>query len=232
MNCTSLTSITIPSTVTRIDANAFYGCKNLTSITISDSANGIHAQAFDNTGYYNNTANWSDNVLYIGNHVIQAKTSISYDCTIKSGTRAIAEKAFYNCSKMKNIILPDSITYMGTDAFYGCSGLDNLYISDVAAWCNINFVNKFSNPSYYAQNLLLNGSIVKELVIPDTVTSIKEYAFIQSSGLTSVVVPDSVTSIGRGAFRGCNKLESISLPFVGASKKNNGQVHGCFWVYI
>lgn len=228
LNCTSLTSITIPSTVTRIDANAFYGCKNLTSITISDSANGIHAQAFDNTGYYNNTANWSDNVLYIGNHVIQAKTSISYDCTIKSGTRAIAKKAFYNCSKMKNIILPDSITYMGTDAFYGCSGLDNLYISDVAAWCNINFVNKFSNPSYYAQNLLLNGSIVKELVIPDTVTSIKEYAFIQSSGLTSVVVPDSVTSIGRGAFRGCNKLESISLPFVGASKKTTGKYTDVF----
>ena len=71
--CNSLTSITILDSVTFIGISAFASCSNLTSITIPDSVTSIGEKAFYNTAYYNNESNWIDGVLYIGNHLIEAK---------------------------------------------------------------------------------------------------------------------------------------------------------------
>ena len=100
--------------------------------------------------------------------------------------------------------------------FRSCSGLISVHISDLAAWCNISFKETFSdaesNPLSFAHHLYLNGEEVKDLVIPNSVTSIGNYAFYYCSGLTSVTIPNSVTSIGDYAFDSCSSLTSVTIP--------------------
>ena len=107
--------------------------------------------------------------------------------------------------------IPDSVTSIGNRAFYGCSGLTNVHIKDIGAWCKIAFNGSAANPFYYAHNLYLDGELVTDLMIPDSVTSVGSHAFYGCSGLTSVTIPDSVTSIEVAAFYGCTGLRSVTI---------------------
>ena len=123
----------------------------------------------------------------------------------------INDYAFRDCEYLTSIKIPDSMKSIGNGAFYDCSSLTGVYITDIAAWCNIEFEDDDANPLYYAKNLYLNKELVTELVIPDSVTSIKDYAFYNCSSLTSIEIPDSVTSIGGSVFSGCSSLTSIEI---------------------
>ncbi|MBQ8772460.1 MAG: leucine-rich repeat protein, partial [Clostridia bacterium] len=176
-NCSSLTSVTIGNSVTSIGSSAFNYCSSLTSITISDSVTSIGEDAFYNTEYYNNTDNWQNKVLYVDNCLIEAKITIE-ECVIKEGTTIIANNAFSGCNSLTSITIPDSVKSIGDYAFYNCSSLSNI-------------------------------------AIPNSVTSIGSSAFRYCSRLTSITIPNSVTSIGSSAFRDCSSLTSITIPFVG-----------------
>ncbi len=234
-NCTSLTSITIPDSVTSICDFAFSDCTSLTSIEIPDNVTSIGYNAFYNTGFYNDSSNWNERVLYIDNHLIKAKTSLSGEYKIKDGTKTIAGNAFFYCSKLTTVIIPDtvisigrcafsdctsltlitipdSVTSIGEDAFYNCTSLTSVYIEDIATWCGINFEGYDANPLYYAKSLYINGELAKDIVIPDGVISICNYAFSSCTSLASITIPDSVISIGGYAFYGCTSLASITIP--------------------
>ena len=117
--CTSLTNITIGNGVTSIGFQAFSGCTSLTSITIPDSVTSIDTSAFADTAYYNDESNWNNGLLYIGNHLIEAKEDVSGNVEIKQGTKTVASCAFLNCSSLKSITIPESVTAIGWGAF-GC----------------------------------------------------------------------------------------------------------------
>jgi hypothetical protein len=105
------------------------------------------------------------------------------------------------------------VTSIGSWAFYNCSNLKKVIVSDIAAWCGISFGNDYSNPLYYAHNLYSDENTkITDLIIPNSVTSIGDYAFCDCSGLTSVTIPNSVTSIGDYAFRDCSGLTSVTIP--------------------
>ena len=133
-NCDSLTSVIISNSVTSIGDSAFRSCSSLTSVTIPDSVTSIGSSAFDNTAYYYNSNNWVNNVLYIGKHLIEAKSSISGTYTIKDGTLTIADYAFYNCSSLTSVTIPDSVTSIGFSAFDGCSSLTSVTFKNTNGW--------------------------------------------------------------------------------------------------
>ncbi|MDE6048430.1 MAG: leucine-rich repeat domain-containing protein, partial [Paramuribaculum sp.] len=153
----------------------------------------------------------------IGNSVTSINDYAFCNCsellevTIGNSVTEIGENAFYKCSRLTEVTIPSSVTSIGYDAFEYCSGLTEVHISSLEAWCNIDFNFFYSNPLFYATNLYLNGELVTDLVIPETVTSIKKNAFYRWQGLTSVTIPNSVTSIGNDVFYGCSRLTEVHI---------------------
>lgn len=136
--------------------------------------------------------------------------SVCYNNEVYSVT-CISDNAFSDCSNLTSITIPNTITSIGYGSFYGCDSLSAVYIKDIVAWLNISFTNEGSNPLSRAQHLYINGKEITELVIPDSVTTIGDYAFESWSELKSVTLGKSVTHIGKFAFALCYGLETISL---------------------
>ncbi len=132
--------------------------------------------------------------------------------TIPNNVASIGSYAFSGCTGLTNVTIGNGVTRIGWSAFEDCTGLKGVYISDIAVWCNMDFGSSSANPLYYAKNLYLNGELVTDLVIPDSVTSIGDYAFRGCTGLTNITIPDSVTSIGADAFSSCTGLTSVTIP--------------------
>ena len=209
-DCSGLTSVTIGNSVTSIGYSAFYNCTGLTSVTIGNSVTKIGEEAFYGTGWYNNQPN---GILYLDNCCLGYKgDNPTGSLSLKEGTRLICGSAFSGCDGLTSVTIPNSVTSIGSSAFRDCTGLTEVNISDLSAWCKIDFSSFDANPLYYAEKFKLNGSEIKDLVIPNDVTEIKNSAFYGCKGLTSITIPNSVTSIGSSAFRDCTGLTSVTIP--------------------
>ncbi len=207
--CARLVSVDLGDSVISIGDNAFFGCTSLIMIALPDSVASIGANAFENTEYYNNDTNWENDILYIGNHLVKAKDTVSGELSLKDGTLSVAGNAFFECADLTAIVVPDSVVSFGKNAFFDCSNLLCVGITDLKKWCEIDFENSFSNPLYYADMLFLNGELLNgEVIIPDGTAKIGDYA-LSVDGITSVTIPDSVTYIGKDTFDNCTSLESI-----------------------
>ncbi len=190
-DCTSLTSVTIPSSVTSIGYETFRGCTSLTNVTIPNSVTLIGSWAFSfctslkSITIPNSVIGVGDNVFngctslpvidgmrYAGTYLVEAvdKTRTSY--TIKPGTRFIGSKAFEDCSSLTSITIPNSVTEIGDYAFSRCASLTSI-------------------------------------TIPNSVTKIIYSAFSGCTSLRSVIISNSVTEIGWNAFYGCTSLKEV-----------------------
>ena len=207
--CTKLSTIRIPSSVVSIGDYAFSNCTTLDNLIIEDGLTTIGKYAFN---YCSKLSSISipDSVTSIGEYAFRYCSGLT-SATIGEGLAQIASRTFYGCSQLSSITIPSSITAIGTDAFYNCSALSSVYITDLKAWCEIDFADYDDNPLYRADNLYLNGEKVTELNIPDGTTTIKKYAFAYFDGFTSVTIPSSVTSIGNYAFYKCTSLTSAKM---------------------
>ena len=219
--CAELTSIIIPYSVTRIGQHTFWNCTNLNNVSIPDNVISIGNGVYYNTGYYNNSSNWEDNVLYIGNYLIEANDSISGSYIIKEGTKVIAARAFESCTSLTNITIPNNVTKIDKNTFSGCSNLSSITIPnsvtsiDEYAFSNCTGLTSViisENVTSIGASAFSDCTGLTSITIPNSVISIESSTFSGCTGLTSVTIPDKVTSIGASAFSNCTGLISITIP--------------------
>ena len=235
--CISLTSVTIPSSITSIGDKTFSGCINLANVSIGEGVTSIGNSAFYGCSSLT-SINIPRSVTSIGNRafygcqgelIIDSKTFFEKDykssnypmssesswlsgskftkLTIGDSITKIGSYTFYKYTSLTSVTIPDSVTSIGYNAFGQCTLLKDIYviIANLATYAESNDIYNISGNKH----LLVNGVEITELVVPDSVTSIGDYAFHSCSGLTSVTIPSSVTSIENYAFYGCSSLTSV-----------------------
>ncbi len=228
-NCLSIVSIIIPDSVTSIGSSAFSNCPSIASIAIPDSVTSIGSGAFSGCDSLESMVVSSGNKVYhsMNNCLIETETKtliagfknsvIPADGSVTS----IGDDAFYYCTSLVSITIPDSVTSIGYRAFCSCDALESIAIPDnVTSIGNFAFsgcdvlssvtigdsVTSIGSYAFYSCDVLAN------VTIGDSVTSIGSYAFSNCPSIVSIIIPDSVTSIGDYAFEDCDSLESITIP--------------------
>ena len=262
--CKELKSVELAANLTSVGENVFNGCEKLESVVIHDGVTSIGDEMFFGSAdikkivipasvtyigegafwysyeadvYISDIAAWC-NIDFVdglsGNLYLKngEESTLVTHLVIPDGVTEINRNAFGGFGSVDSVTIPASVTRIGEG---GLPYATKIYISDIADWCNIDFENESANPST-AELYLKNGSastLITNLVIPEGVTKIKNYAFQRCESLTSVtipatvtyigdsafawcgldsvVIPDSVTSIGEYAFWGCSKLASVTI---------------------
>jgi hypothetical protein len=227
--CSSLTSVTIPTSVTAIGKFAFYGCSSLPSVTIPNSVTSIGEGAFSYCTALPSVVIPSS-VTTISREMFSYCSALT-SVTIPASVTTIGNNAFYGCSSLPNVTIPNSVTSIAPRAFYGCSSLSSVTIPASVTAIGSGAFNYCSgmksmevdsaNPKYDSRNdcnaiieternMLIAGC--QNTKIPTSVISIGYGAFLGCSHLVSMAIPSSVTTIGGYAFRECSGLQSVTIP--------------------
>ena len=203
-NCTGLTSVTIPNSVTTIggadqissDGASFYNCTGLTSVTIPNSVTLIGKNSFNSCSGLTSVA-IGDSVTLIGERAFEKCTNLT-SVTIPNSVTTIGGSAFSNCTGLTSVNYGNSITSINGGAFYNCTSLTSLALPN--------------SLKYIGDGAFELCTGLTEVTIPDSVTQIGGLAFAYCEGLTSVDLDNSVKDLGWGAFKGCTGLTSVTIP--------------------
>lgn len=180
--CYELTSVTLPSTITKFDSQIFRDCWKLKSVNIPEAITKLELYTFENC--------YSLEKIQLPKNLVEIGTG-----------------AFENCSSLTDIIIPKTVTRMSSDAFEGCSSLQSIVVeSGNTVYDSRNNCNAIINTS---NNQLLQGC--NNSFIPEGVTYIYYNAFKGMAGLKAIHIPASVENIGNQAFVGCSSLSSITV---------------------
>lgn len=240
VRCTGIRTLTLPSTLTYIGDKAFSGCASLERITYNGS----------NLNFGKNVFSGCESLddMIILNGVLYRYIGNDESVVIPDGVTRIADKAFEWCGSLVSVKIPSSVVSIDSKAFdMGYVGkLKEVHITDFDAWCNIEFADCYSNPLYNAHDLYLNGELLGDLVITDSMTSINKYAFcgcrsirrvyindieswyngaykvtsdlpsyelyLNGELVSQLIISDSITEIPEGCFSNCNSLTEIMIP--------------------
>lgn len=237
--CTSITSLIIPDSVTEIGKEAFYSCARLLSVRVGNGVSKIGDSAFAGCSSMNSLT-LGTALTEIGDTAFGGCASLK-QVSLPNGLTTVGNSAFIGCAGLKSVEIPATLTTVGKYAFSGCTSLLRVDISDLSAWCKIDFGTEENsdedtraNPLFYAGNLYLNGNKVTEIKasdLDDTVTEIKPYTFKGATCLKSLALPAKVEKIGKYAFCDCTSLEKLTFAAGGSLTEigdyaffNNGEL--------
>lgn len=228
-NCIGLSTMVIPNSVKTISSWVFTGCSGMQSIymgtgltEVLDSFSGctsLREMHISNLAKWCNikfsmSSDYSSNPLSYA-HNLYLNGELVTDLVIPEGVDSIKMFTFTNCTSITSVTIPSSVNFIGWGAFYGCDSLKTVHIDNLANWCMIQFDNttlmpgQFANPLTFAKNLYLRGSLLTDLSIPSSVSSIRDYAFYNAKCLKSVTLPNTVANIRDNAFYGCDSLKTV-----------------------
>jgi len=178
-------TVNIGNSVTTIGMHAFWYCTSLTSVTIPDSVKSIGSFAF---------------------RACDSLTSV----TIPDSVTNIGSYAFCDCDSLTSVTIPDSVTTIGQNAF-SCYSLTNITVDANNKYYSSDSYDVLFNKDKTTLIQYPAGNTRTSYTIPDSVTTIGNYAFYDCDSLTSVTIPDSVTTIGDSAFSSCYSLTSVTI---------------------
>ena len=211
----TFSTITIGETISKIGNNVFRDFESIQSVHISDSVKIIGDGAF--AGCKNlSSLNMGKSIVSIGISAFGWCASLK-KIIIPNSVETIGSLAFIE-SPITKITIPSSVKSIGESAFCDCDNLDRVDISDLSAWCKIDFADKEANPLHYKDQwtqspsgarLYLNNEEVTYLTIPSDITEIKDYAFIGCMSLSWVEIHEDVTYIGCSAFHNCTSISVV-----------------------
>ncbi len=211
-NCSGLTSMTLPPSLTSIGGKVFYGCSRLTSLTVPSTLTSVEKDAF----LYISVSDFR--YIIYGDLATYVQRGQPY-YSLSNETNTI--KYYYNGQELTDLRIPSSVTSIGNYAFPYCRDLKNMTLpSGVTSIGNCAFkccsgltsVTLPSSTTSIGAEAFRGCSGLTSVTFPSSLTSIGAEAFSGCSGLTSVTFPSSLTSIGGGAFSGCSGLTSVTLP--------------------
>ena len=224
--CSSLTSVTIPNSVTNIGDQAFSDC-SMTSVIIGNSVTSIGKEAFSNTSIASITLTapsiekfcQGNGNLLLYNQGLNCERKIQINgvetnqIIISGNISSLGEKAFYNCATIGSITIPNTLS-IGTDAFTGCSSVTSITLTapSIEEFCQGQGNKLLCDQGLYCdRKIQINGSDVKDIIIPNDVLSIGDYTFYRCAYLNSITIGNKVTDIGFLSFYGCSSLKSLTL---------------------
>ena len=196
-NCSSLTDVYFDrnSQLTNIDDEAFFNCISLKNFTIPDTVTSIGHTVFSNCISLNYAV--YDEALYIGSTenpyflLAKARSTDITSCHIHEKTRFIHSAAFVNCTELTEVTIPSNVIKIGLVAFEKCISLKAVNISDVEAWCKI----KFDSLSDTSNPLVYAGNL-----------------YLNGNLVTELIIPQTVTTIENSAFLNCTSITSVTIP--------------------
>ena len=197
----------ITYTVTGIGNDAFNGCRYMTKIELPSSITILGDQAFYGCKF--SEINIPQNVVSIGKYCFKGCEFKSV--TIPASVKALKLGAFKDCIYLADVFIDGYIENIDDNVFLFCEALTAVHIQDIAKWCKNSFLDGWSNPLYYAKHLYINNEEVKDLVIPNSVEELGMQVFAYCTGLKSVVIPSTIKTIPVAAFGGCTGIESLDI---------------------
>ena len=218
-NCTSLQSVSIPSTITNIAENAFWGCTSLRSFTVNEAN-----PNFSTTG----------DVLYNKDQSQIVKVGSNVVClSIPSTVTSIGSFAFSNCTALTSISLPTSVTSIADWAFAYCTPLKSISLStsltNIGTWAfaHCKALRSISMPASITSipsSAFAYCSSLGQVTLSSETTSIADWAFAYCTSLKSISIPAAVASIGEDAFKGCTAITAFTVDAANTSYAAEGSV--------
>lgn len=205
-NCSTISKLHLPSSIEKIDQNAFYN-SGIDDVYVPEMADWFEIEFASANA---NPLSYARN-LYVGDQRVS-------DVVVPESITKINPFCFGGFGRIGSIEIHEDVKSIGMSAFLGCGALKNVIIRDVGAWCMIDFANESANPLSVAKRLSFNDGTnvypLSALEIPATVTAISPYVFCGCNNIVAVTFAEgsALTKIGASAFKDCTNLSTIYIP--------------------